>query len=49
VVTLDEGGELELPLAALARHKPGCPHDAEQGKGPGQGEDDPEGGGKEGN
>jgi cell fate regulator YaaT (PSP1 superfamily) len=26
VVTLDEGGELELPLEALARHKPGCPH-----------------------
>jgi len=26
VVTLDEGGEVKLPFAAVARHKPGCPH-----------------------
>jgi len=32
VVALDEGGELELPLEALARHKPGCPHWEERGK-----------------
>jgi cell fate regulator YaaT (PSP1 superfamily) len=26
VVALDEGGHLELPTAAVARHQPGCPH-----------------------
>ncbi len=26
VVALDEGGRLELPTAAVARHQPGCPH-----------------------
>ena len=26
VVALDEGGRLELPTAAVARHRPGCPH-----------------------
>ena len=40
VVTLDEGGELELLLEALARHKPGCPHWEEQGKGQGESEGD---------
>ncbi len=35
MVTLDDGGKLELPLEAVARHKPGCPHSGEQGKGQG--------------
>jgi len=26
VVALDDGGRVELPTAAVARHKPGCPH-----------------------
>ncbi len=26
VVALDEGGRIELPTAAVARHQPGCPH-----------------------
>jgi len=26
VVELEEGGKVELPTSALARHKPGCPH-----------------------
>ena len=25
-VSLDEGGKTELPTAAVAQHKPGCPH-----------------------
>jgi len=32
VVTLEEGGDLQLPLEAVARHKSGCPHDAPQKK-----------------
>ncbi len=26
VISLDEGGHIELPTAAVARHQPGCPH-----------------------
>ena len=26
VITLDEGGQIALPTAAVARHRPGCPH-----------------------
>ncbi|UCC67392.1 MAG: stage 0 sporulation family protein [Armatimonadota bacterium] len=26
VISLDEGRQIELPTAAVARHKPGCPH-----------------------
>ena len=26
VINLDEGGQIELPTAAVARHAPGCPH-----------------------
>ena len=34
VVTLDEGGQIDLPTAAVAQHKPGCPHlrAAEEGR-----------------
>ena len=42
VVTLEEGGELELSLEEVARHKPGCPHCVGQGKARGG-----SGGGKE--
>jgi len=31
VVSLDEGGQIELPTAAVAQHKPGCPHLAAAG------------------
>jgi len=30
VVTLEDGGKVELPLDAVARHKPGCPHCGER-------------------
>jgi cell fate regulator YaaT (PSP1 superfamily) len=30
-VTLDEGGKMQLPTAAVARHKAGCPHSPEGG------------------
>jgi hypothetical protein len=26
IVELEEGGKVELTTAAVARHKPGCPH-----------------------
>jgi cell fate regulator YaaT (PSP1 superfamily) len=32
VVTLDEGGKLELELEEVAQHKPGCPHDQTSGE-----------------
>lgn len=35
VITLDEGGKVQLPLAAVVRHKPGCPHDREAEHGSG--------------
>jgi cell fate regulator YaaT (PSP1 superfamily) len=31
VINLDEGGQIELPTAAVARHAPGCPHLAAAG------------------